>query len=568
MGNQPLSVDFVTQLPLEVLSVVLSFLPLCDVLKCMRVCRRWQEVISHLQPYWNNLLLGLDLPQISLIKYAKLFPHKKDLFLDLKRHLLELHDVEFMSTPAVCYPRYHVTRCFMMLQQGVVVRNVETDHVTCLQVERLLVNGRVVSAQLLCVKEIHQGICVVWGHYCRSGCLYWIDSARMGTCYDTIGEVLLHTFDLFKLLPCLFSEKEGLGEGSGVPSDTVMACCEDCSLCVVCWVRPVMDKLEDTGEKETDASSTSLIIRVLSLGDSRMAPSELSNTEVSYKHHHLHNHPCNEGLGVPSSRSFQVISSKLPQEGENVGICQSHFALILDGDHSILVTLVGKENEGNETATSKTASYCQTTLDISLDCLSCRYRLTGISSKMVMSEADRTVPIIGCIAQNHLYIWIGKTRVELSEDKGGLVKLVNKVEISCLRYQDKHTCEVQDIVELVSVGEQLCIVRHWRNAEENSTTNLYIVYTESGKLFKQVKMWLPNHMKLNCSGLCVHHYLISKEAQAWLHDIRTFPPPVLLTVMFSDSEERFGFLSIQQKQLTEQKQQQHWVYAVNSCFRK
>lgn len=564
MGNQSLSVDFVTQLPPEVLSVVLSFLPLHDILECMRVCRRWHEVLSHLEHYWNSMLLGLGLPQSSLVKYGENFPHKKELFFDINRHLKELEAVEFVSTPAVCYPHYHVTGCFVMLQQGIVVRIVDRDHVTHLQVERLLVTGGVVSTQSLCLKELTgNSPVVVWGHYSKSGCLYWVDSARMVTCCDTTGKEVVHTFDLLKHLPCSSCDEKqgGVGEGSSIPSDAVMTCCEECSLCVLCWEN--LQGEEVAGEVETYDSFS---VRVISLGDYKTTPIKLSSLEISCKHHYYHNHLQGREHGrVPRHRSSQVIStSRLFHEAGSGSICQSHSALVWDGDHCVLIVLVRTENEGNERTPSQTA------LGISFECLSCRYQLAGISGNMIMSlgGGNESMLMIGCVAQNHLCIWTGRRKGEISDDQEGLVRLVSKAELVCFQYRDEHSSSVQDVMEVVSVGEQLCIVWHQKTVDINSTIddNLYIVHTESGKLFKQIKRWIPNHLKFSRSGSCIHHYLVSKETQGWLQDIRIPPPPLLLTVLLSDSE-RFGFLSVQQKQLTEQ-QQKHWVYAVNSCFRK
>ena len=66
------SVDFLSELPCEVLEHVLSFVEVVDTLKCLGVCKRWNSVLnsSRLERFWKNVCLTkLGLTKAKLENY-------------------------------------------------------------------------------------------------------------------------------------------------------------------------------------------------------------------------------------------------------------------------------------------------------------------------------------------------------------------------------------------------------------------------------------------------------------------------------------------------------------------
>ena len=531
MGNQLPSVDFVTRLPPELLSVVLAFLPLNDVLRCLQVCKRWKETILNLQPYWTSMLTSrLNLSRYSIEKYSSLFSRRSDIFFDVKRRLIELQAVEFVCSSPVCYPAYPVSKCFVMPQQNIVVRTGENNHCG-LYVERLLTRGDVIYTQTLYERELSRTCNVVWGHFSKNNCLYWVDSAiELGMCYDTVGDRVLHTFSF--LNDVFIGDKSTTG---------IVKCCEECSLCVVWYMksRTTTNGEHCKAEGKGEWNTTELDVEVLCLGDAQALPQVLPCDRTVCK--------CLQrdyaqpfGFSTTPCRSLQVISTRKCLHGHTGhSVCPDHCALLMDGSYYTLLSI--------STRKEKTAT--ESAMQITTECLSCKYHFQA-HGRIVLCGAFTG---IGNIFHNCLEQWIEKGVVDLScECSGGLVKTPGKSKVN--------------FFSVICIGQQLSILRHFRTPETCTAIleeKFYIVHTENGRLYKTVQNQLPSPKhRASYGGSHYMDCIVTLEAQQWLNDIRNPCPAVLLTVLLGGGEGRLGFLSIQQGQ--EQLERHDCVYAVNN----
>lgn len=133
--------DFVLKLPPELVAVILSYLTLSDVMKCLLVCKKWRDAILYHSPYWSNSLQKLGLSQRSISIGGGCFSNHKDFYIATSRHQNEARTLELVSSEAVCYPRYADADCFVMSKLNIMVRRERVGDTIHFNVEEILGGG-------------------------------------------------------------------------------------------------------------------------------------------------------------------------------------------------------------------------------------------------------------------------------------------------------------------------------------------------------------------------------------------------------------------------------------------
>jgi hypothetical protein len=184
MGNRLATrLDFVLELPPELVGVVLSYLTLPEVLNCLLVCRRWRETTLHLLP---SLLQSLG---VSLGVVSCDLSSSPSHCLGVWRYLSAAKSVRWACSKPACYPHYtrysgggqgvcSVSEC------GGIVSVCSIDGVNVLAVDSVTVEGGVVYTRRLGSVALTGGLAVKWTHYSSNGCLYWTDASGVCRGYD------------------------------------------------------------------------------------------------------------------------------------------------------------------------------------------------------------------------------------------------------------------------------------------------------------------------------------------------------------------------------------------------
>ncbi len=515
MGNKMSSVDFVTVLPPEILCMVLSFLPLKEVLKCLRVSKGWKEVILELNVYWFKQLSELNLSLSSLSDLSLHNCRTSDIFLEMKRYLVQLQSVEYSCILPECYPAYCASKCYVMSQQNVVVR---TD-TSGLCIDRLFTVGKVVYAQTLYKRSADIPHGIGWAHFSKNNCAYWLDySTKMGSCCSIVEDSLVHSFNFFDE-DCFKARGR-----SAIGSRLMVECCEECSLCVMCVKSedPRDDCCTETKENENDFD-----MKVVSLGDMHHKPQLLNFSAAICKKllkNHTHVIPM---LKNTSFRLSKVISTR--KGHTEFGVCKEHSVLLFNGGYATSIDL--------QTQLPQEELLTDPTVKISTVCLTCKYHFPAQDEIITFGDSAQKI-------QTMFTKIYGKPCITDDE----------LVEVS---WNDT-------LISVVYIGKQLSILRSWKQpSPDNSEHNYWLVFSETGKLYKKVQWKCPAY-DFGCSGTV--EYLVNLEAIQWLNDIRNSPPAVLLTIMLSDSNGKLQFLSVQRNQGLKTNQEE--VHAVNFCFVK
>lgn len=575
MGNRfallNTKLDFVFELPSELVAVIFSFLRIEDVLKCLQVCKTWRSSILGLEPYWENLLQELGLSHRYISIGMKCFPgyNHKDFYLAARRNLSKAKTVEFASCIATCYPQYSTADCVMMGRLNLMLRKERVEGDSYVKVEEVICGGcSVVISRSLCAVPVSDDFPLVWMHYSRNGCLYWIDSTGKCRGYHTVenrslcGEIdsllaVTHEkkpFSQRTMQECkLGGVKEkvkteelhvhevepGTARGEMVRTgllgstegcfdgETVLAGCEACLMFLCC-------RFEYKGEP----SRSSFKLLVARLGDRQVDPIEMATSYHILKHDSTH-----KELGY-GNRSLSLIGVSGPEH--NSGVCLFHYALLQDGQFDLILSIKPEMSlESSMTVPPRIAVECT--------CLTCCYLLSdpnlGKSGKMRTSLDGY---LFGKMCGRRLYVW------EAGHHTG--IKLVSKAEI--IVEQTKG-----DLLELIALGSCLSVVRHEAEKlcvsdDRVQRSRLHVIYTETGRVLNSVGDW--DH-KNGHSG-SPRHYLLSLEAQRWLNNITSPPPRTLLIEAHSTVNGRLVFFLVQQSRKRQRKEKSHWVQAVNHSF--
>lgn len=202
MGNgwtpSTAKVDFVPELPPELLAVVFSYLTILDLFNCLLVCKQWRSSILHLRPYWTKLLLGLGVSLRSVSYGLETLSSYKDLYLAVREYCSRAEALNLVSSVPVCYPcsPWLASKVHCVSKLSVVLWMERVEEVSYLRVEELVSSGEVVYARSLGSVVLGDGLSVKWAHYSSNGCVYWVDGSGLCGGYDVERDKQLRSVDL------------------------------------------------------------------------------------------------------------------------------------------------------------------------------------------------------------------------------------------------------------------------------------------------------------------------------------------------------------------------------------
>ena len=537
MGNQVPSADLVAKLPHEVLSVVLTFLTLSDVLRCLQVCKKWKENILNSNQYWINMLrTHLNISQSCHNKYSSLFLRSSNVFFEIKKHLVELEPAQFSCQAPVCYPAYSTASCIVLCRQGIVVRKGESGGMF---VESFLIRGNVVYVQTLGSVDMDCSNSVAWAHFSRNRFLYWLDwSTKVGTCYDISSNRVLHNFDFLSDLPFVGTKLDSGVEEGGSCRATV-ACCKECSLGIVCYLSSTQSYLRNKADKGSRRMSE-FSIRVFSLGGANRKSALLYCGQPTY------NSDCrghDKFTSTLCSTPLQIMSaSKHRAKTDCCCVCSEHSVLLCERGNSVLLSISVPCNREGISPGRLLPSSVQTTAV----CLSCK-ELSLIDGA---TPSETSAQEMKCFFLDWM---VNKDGSRLGDSSNGIVPVDEGESLQLNSWR------------MVCIGQQLSIVGCCTELSSISEDKYFIAYTESGKLYKEIQPF-PSKLTSIYEGSKVLGHFISQDTQLWLDDLRNTCPTVLMTVVLGDAMGKLQFLLVQRNQDTLGDGGRE--YAVNTCFVK
>ena len=80
--------NFLSELPPEVVLKITDYLEVPDVLRCMRVCKAWQEILSvgEMTPFWRRACVHIGLPQYYVKEHMTSPKFPSELFHEIRLH--------------------------------------------------------------------------------------------------------------------------------------------------------------------------------------------------------------------------------------------------------------------------------------------------------------------------------------------------------------------------------------------------------------------------------------------------------------------------------------------------
>lgn len=532
--------DFVLELPPDLVAVILSYLTFTDVLSCLLVCWGWRDTILHLRPYWINRLRGLGVSLGTVTGELDSFPNHRDLYLAVRRHLSVAKSLNLVCSVPICHPHFvcEQKQCFVS-KHGVVVWRERAQGVNCLRVEEVISGGEVVYGKRLGSVVLVDDLPVQWAHYTSNGCVYWADSSGRCSGYDvrnnkklcppstsSVEEVEERVDAEIATLRC---EGEGGGERGGLNevcdgAQVMLSGCQECSVVV----------LYKTGSKHT-VEFSDINLCVARLDETEVAPMETVTTRITHKHTVAcqNTRLASRGTGLASGPGLSPFVSGYRSMGTG-GACEHHYVLLQD--HFPTTTIIVAMKLVGDTCTSSV------TIETWHECFTCSQELPVRLRDTKPSVCGGSQ--VGLVHGKVLYVW------EVQDKQLGLVSKAEIVVQNCCK------------LVLVALGKHLSIVqRTGRKLCTPLEDEIYIIQTESGRVLNTISA-SPSVFPSSCCW-----YLLSREAERWLCDITAPDPPLLLTVM-CDRSTAGGVAFALIRQAKPKQHQQHWVQAINQGFQQ
>ena len=549
--------DFVSELPPNAVAKIFSFLSLDDALNSLLVSRRWKDIIQHLKAFWTASVQELGLSPRSILRSLEHFSNPRDLFLGVIRYQDEVRRSEFVPALAICYPQYPVADCFIKEESNIMVRRERFDGGTHLKVEEIVSGGVIYTWTLCSVPLSEEEASVLWVHYSKCECLYWLTATGNCKCFDIFEGRELHSINLFLkptmgvknpvLTECeeklsmelspVECEKDMVPAGSeddieseeecvllaGEEGDIAFGICQDCSLAIVCQVC-LTERVQ----------FSRFNLQVTRLGNRDVDTMEMVNIKLTISHNSL----CQSTRKLFGMQQ-KIFHAKVFGSGsQSAGLCEFHSALLQNRGYTSLISMT-MDRDSKEVCTGEMGD---PEMKIDCDCINCSYHLPGAAGEMVISSSGL---IFGQIYGRSLYVWRNRMNSGL--------ELLSKADIALEGHEE---CSFS---ELVVLGDNLSIVRHL--GAEVSDDTLCVVYTESGEVLSQIKNWMQSIISIPPPRIIT--YLCGKKTQKWLSDFTSQFPSLLLMAVY-DNGGTLGFLLVE----SNQKMCEHWMYAINYTFQK
>ena len=529
MGNANSSkFNILSNLPPELVLLIISYLHINDVAHCLLVCSRWHEVISYLSPYWISVavrVIGLSKNAATRCASLSTFTSPRSFYIAAKKHKVKVKSMRFKYSMVDLQPSEEVLYTnYLSVRGNVLVRTqkvIDSDGQKMeLVVEKLQRKnyGNVQSIASICTLPICQGPWssgIVWAQVAR-GCLFWVTTDGVWNGHD------------LKADRRLFCWKEHLlRDGHGV----CITCCDNCFLTVVAYWSPV------SPSEKSHLSTCSLQIVKLGSRDGESTSEQILPWK-SFQTNHNHRVFVNHDSRYWIRQGFVLSDSETKCDG----VCDSH-KIVLQSD---CCTTIQRLQMPEAKLTDPKCIHCHYSLE------SRELRNVNQNSKVALSSDSQ---LMGMVFNRRLYVWKLKEQIA--------TQLISSGSLTCV--------QMSNVVNLVALGHVYSVVAYLTGTHVMDYT-LHVILTQTGETLIEYRRIEKFYNWSFCCQLDPLHrfdFLCDHDSE-WLDDVQHSIPAMPLSTVHN----HHGRVHLESVALSSDKPnlfqswRRHWRCAINHAYRK
>ena len=494
MGNRLGKFDIVSNLPVDVVLLTLSYLELTDVESCLLVNHQWNTLISNLSSYWRKTTSTvIRLSKDNTDRLLTSFATPRDHYLAVKRYKAQVTSLKLGSIVAnqeqsqATLEDTFYSSC-LYTGDGLIVSLRKRRSLGVSLVVECLQNN-MLSISQMCSIPLRREDRLAWACASR-GIVHWV--TRNG---------VWRAFDMQKGVDLYQTSAPLIRDGIGV----TISHCKLCSLVIASHWTPISTDVASTSESH----HMSFSVQVMDLGDrTRLLSAMIPWKMFSSKHTH--------SVFVDHDARFwlrQCLITSGPDACVKNGICTSH-RIVLQCDCCTVSQLL-------DCSTVSASGKIACTLS-KPECLTCNFDMDNNTEDMDVRNTSSEIilssdaQLLGMVFNRRLYVW----------DVQNTCKDASNFELlasSPLSGERSSTCSA---VKLVALGHALSILVYQVGTYAMQYSWLQIVASLTGDTLLELRSWCM------CQVDPLHklHFMTSREDQ-WLSDIHSMPPSVLAATL-------------------------------------
>jgi hypothetical protein len=539
MGNSAAKFDIISNLPRELVAIIICHLSQRDVANCLLVSHSWSDIIRNLAPYWWSAIeRHIGLSREAIVRSAASFSTPKALFIASKKYKIQVGSNKLRSCPVDYFPAMDLqfTLCMEAKEMTIVrsqkLKENSVDSMLNQNCQYGILVERVNQFTSDCGTELEiepvatfpliNDTSVAWAHVAGDN-VYWVTRRGVWTGLN------------YKTQEEIFSWKNNLlNNGCGV----TVACCNDCSMLVASQWMPL-----GAGDGVNNRSAYAL--QVVSLGGTRekeegegdgekrggKQPRELVGWKMFQANH---SHPL---FLHHDSRYWireTIVASKSHGRQKSGTLCHKH-TLVVQSDRCTVVHTIEVENI-NSSGQNSTDSQDVAHIRIGAgECINCTYKLKyddesgqdkhtyntrNISSAVNISSDES---LLGMVFKKELHVWkfspdsaTYNTENTASTD----LELVSKATLK----SKSESSSVEEggnsnSITLVALGHNLSIVAY-HNDTYVMDYRVNVVMTHTGEIlmeFRRIERFYD--WSLCCQVDPLHKFYFMMLDEEWLNSI-------------------------------------------------
>ena len=550
MGNSSAKFDIISNLPRELVAIIICQLSQRDVANCLLVSHSWNDIIRYLAPYWWSAIeRHVGLSREAIVRSAASFSTPKALFITAKKYKAQVGSNKLRSSPVDYFPAVDLqfTLCWeakeMMIVRSQKLKENSVDSMLNQNCQYGMLVERVNQLTSDCGTELEiepiatfpliNDTSVAWAHV-AGDIVYWVTRRGMwrGVNYKSQEEI--------------FSWKNNLlNNGCGV----TITCCKDCSMLVASQWMPLGIEGADT----LSINKSAYALQVVSLGSARGEKEENEEKErgegkprelVGWKMFQSnHNHPLflhhdsrywiRETLITSKSHGRQMVGT----------LCHKH-TLVVQSDHCTVIHTIETEDTNN--------SAQDTHIKIGAGkCINCTYKLkysdengradkhystTRHISSAVNISSDES--LLGMVFKNELYVWkflpdSATYNTENTAPATTDLELTSRATLKSRGESSGGGGGTNNSITLVALGHNLSIIAY-HNDTYVMDYRVNVVMTHTGEVlmeFRRIERFYD--WTLCCQVDPLHKFYFMMLDEEWLNTIQsnnTIPSTPIVTL--------------------------------------
>ena len=539
MGNSPAKFDILSHLPPELVLVIISYLQLKDVARCLLVCRQWNKVISNLGPYWRNAAVRvIGFSRDAIGRCSESFVTPKDFYVAATKHKSVVKALKLKSSQ-IELPTEAAQSLFthcLFVKDGMLVRTQKTEaqnqnqkYQCALSVET--VDSTYRSSRRVCSLPLHPNDrAIVWAFVSRD-VLFWVTRNGSWNGYDLRADT-----ELFHWSGHL------LKDGQGV----TISCCEKCFLVVGTHWHPTPPN------QSSHHSTCSMQVVKMCVGNSgtsgRVTPAvkEVLPWEI-LRTNHSHSVYVNHDSRYWIRELLVLPQSDQKDEG---GICRSHNIIMQCDCCTVMQSFAMPEKE----LSRPICLNCQFNLQSSPANDTTKPSVRNLSSEVCLSSDAQ---LLGMVFNNKLHVW------KCRESEAS--KFTELLSDSVLTRNQTGTC---NRVKLVALGHIFSIVGYLDDTYMMDY-KLHVISTQTGEIlseYRRIEKFYDWNLCCQVDPLHKFHF-VCEGSDDWLNDIQSnIPAAPVVTV--HNHHGRINMEAVALNRTSAQSWRQHWRCALNPIFRR